>query len=138
MLPLIAKVIEKPIYDQTQDYLQRNELLYSYQSGFRANCSTDTRLSRLTDMILNGAESRQTTVMILINLQKAFYTLNHKIVLDKMKCIGFSDKTITWVHSYPTNRFIFVSVGIVFSESGIIHCEVPKDLYWDLCCFCYT
>ena len=99
-------------------------------------CSTDTRLSRLTEMILNGAESRQTTVMILINLQKAFYTLNHKIVLDKMKCVGFSDKTITWVHSYPTNRFIFVSVGI--SESGIIHCEVPKDLNWDLCCFCNT
>ena len=127
LLPLISKVIEKSIYNKTQDYLQRNELLYSYQSGFRANCSADARLSRLTDMVLNGVESRQTTVIILINLQRAFYTLNHKIVLDKMKCIGFSDKKITWVHSYLTNRFIFFSVGIVFSESGIINCEVPQE-----------
>ena len=56
LLPLILKVIEKSIYNQTQDYLQRNELLYSYQSGFRANHSTDTCLSQLTDIILNGAE----------------------------------------------------------------------------------
>ena len=56
LLPLISKVIEKSINDQTQDYLRRNEMLYIYQSGFRANHSTDTCLSRLTDMTLNGAE----------------------------------------------------------------------------------
>ena len=44
LLPLISKVIEKPIHDQTQDYVQRNELLYSYQWGFKANHSTDTCL----------------------------------------------------------------------------------------------
>ena len=42
LLPLISKVIEKSIHDQMQDYIQRNELLYKYQSGFRANYSTDT------------------------------------------------------------------------------------------------
>ena len=46
LLPLISKVTEKSIHDQTQDYLQRSELLYSYQSGFRANHSTDTCLSQ--------------------------------------------------------------------------------------------
>ena len=42
LLPLISKVIEKSIHGQMQDYIQRNELLYKYQSGFRANYSTDT------------------------------------------------------------------------------------------------
>ena len=46
LLPLISKVIEKSIHDQTQDYLQRSELLYSYQSGFRANHSKETCLSQ--------------------------------------------------------------------------------------------
>ena len=45
-------------------------------------------------MILNGAENGKHTDMILINLQKAFDTLYNKILFDKMKCIGFSDKII--------------------------------------------
>ena len=69
LLPLISKVIEKPIRDQTQDYLQRNKLLYNYQSGFRANHSTDTCLSQSTDMILNGAKNGKHTGMVLIDLQ---------------------------------------------------------------------
>ena len=118
LLPLVSKVIEKSIHDQTQDYLQRNELLYSYQSGFRANHFTDICSSQLTDMILKGAENGKHTGMILIDLQKAFDTLDHKILLDKMKCIGFLDKTIIWFHSHLTNSAIFVSLGTVFSQAG--------------------
>ena len=56
--------------------------------------------------------------MILIDIQKAFDTLDHKFLLDKMKCIGFSDKTIKWFHSYLANRVFFVSLDNVFSEEG--------------------
>ena len=126
LLPLISKVIEKSIYDQTQDYLQRNKLLYSYQSVFGANHSTDTCLSQLTDMILNGAQNGKHAGMILINLQKAFDTLDHKFFLDKMKRIGFSDKKMEWLHPYLTNRAIFVSLGAAFLEAGTINCGVPQ------------
>ena len=91
LLLLILKVIEKSIHQQTQDYLQGNELLYSYQSGFRANRSTDTCLSQLTGIILNGAENGKHASMILIDLQRAFYFLDHKILLNKMKCKAFPD-----------------------------------------------
>ena len=94
MLPLISKVIEKSIHDQTQDYIQRNWLIYSYQPGFKTNHSTDTCLCQLTDMILNSAENGKHTGMILIYLLKAFDTLDHEILLDKTKCIDYSDKTI--------------------------------------------
>ena len=73
-LPSISKVIEKSIHYQIQDYLQRNEMQYIYQSGFRANHSTDTCLSRLTDMILNSAENGKYPELILIDLQKVFDT----------------------------------------------------------------
>ena len=51
LLSLISKVIGKTIHDQTQLYLQRNKLLYSYQSDFRTNNSRDKCLSQLTDVI---------------------------------------------------------------------------------------
>ena len=60
-------------------------------------------LSQLTDMILNGAENGKCTGMSLIGLQKVFDTLDHKILLDNMNCIDFSDKTIKWFHLYLTN-----------------------------------
>ena len=70
LLPLILKMIKKSIYNQRQEYLQRSGLLYIYQSGIRANHSTDIFLSRLTDMILNGAENGNHADMILIDLHK--------------------------------------------------------------------
>ena len=78
LLSLISKVIEKSINNQTQGYLQRLELLYSYQSDFRANDSADTFLSQLTDLTLNGVENGKHMGMILIDFQKTFHTLDHK------------------------------------------------------------
>ena len=69
LLPLISKAIEQSIHNQTQDYLQRNELC---QSGFRAGHLTGTCLSQLTDMILNIAENGKHAGVVLIYLKKAF------------------------------------------------------------------
>ena len=78
------------------------------KSGLRANHIEDTSLSQLSYMILNGAENRKHNSLILIDLQKNFDTLHHNILLGKMKCIGFSDKTIKWFHFFITNiAFLF-------------------------------
>ena len=68
LLPVILMVMQKLMHYQIQDYLQRNQQLYSYQSGFWANHPSDTHLPQLTDMILNSAENGKHTSMILINL----------------------------------------------------------------------
>ena len=79
----VAFNIEHDIQKQTQ----RNKLLYSYQSSFRTNHTTDTCLSQLTDTILNSTENGKHRGMILLGLQKAFDILGHKILSDKKKCI---------------------------------------------------
>ena len=52
LLPLISKVIERIVYDQVDDFLPQKNILYSYQSGFRKNHSTNFCLSFLNDKIL--------------------------------------------------------------------------------------
>ena len=84
LLPLISKLIEKVIHDQTQEFLVENKILYKYQSGFRGNHSTDSCLSYLNDKILQGFDSGKITGMILIDLQKAFDTIDHDILLKKI------------------------------------------------------
>ena len=77
----ISETIEKVIHDQTMNYLTENNVFYRYQSGFCKNHSTDTSLAYLMDKTLTGFDSGLLTRMILINLQKAFDTINHEILL---------------------------------------------------------
>ena len=68
LLPLISKIMERIIHDQTQVFLDRNKIFFTYQSGFRKHYSTDTCLSYLTDKVRTGFEKGSLTGMILINL----------------------------------------------------------------------
>ena len=99
-IPLLSKVFERVVLDQTKEFLNLNKILYDYQSGFRKNHSTDTCLSFLNDKILKGFDDGLVTGMILIDLQKAFDTINHDILLKKLGIIGFSDHTVKWFQSY--------------------------------------
>ena len=87
--PIVSKIIEKVIHDQTTSYLTENNVLYRKQSGFRKNHSTDTSLALLADKILTGFDSGLLTGMILIDLQKAFDTINHDILLKKCLLLDF-------------------------------------------------
>ena len=99
LLPIVSKIIEKVIHDKTMNYLTNNNVRYRYESGFRKNHSTDTSLAYLTDKILTGFDSGLLTRMILIDLQKAFDTINHDILLKKMSDLRFSDRSINWFQS---------------------------------------
>ena len=126
LLPLISKIIEKVIHNQTQEYLDKYEVLYRYQSGFRVNHSTNTSLSYLNDKILKGLDKGSLTGMILIDLQKAFDTIDHEILLKKMIYIGFSKSVIHWFKSYLQNRTFVVNVGKEYSTCGEVNCGVPQ------------
>ena len=78
------------IHDQTQAFLDKKKILYRFQSGFRKHFSTDSCLSYLNNKITTGFESGLHTGMILIDLQKAFDTINPEIIINKMESLGFS------------------------------------------------
>ena len=64
--------------------------------------------------------------MILIDLQKAFDTINHDILISKMKHLGFSKEATLWFKSYLSNRKFKVHINKTFSESGNLLCGVPQ------------
>ena len=126
LLPLLSKAFEKVVLDQTEEFLSLNKILYDYQSSFRKNHSTDTCLSFLNDKILNGFDDGLVTGMILIDLQKAFDTINHDILLKKLSIIGFSDHTVKWFQFYLSNRKFMVNLENPFSEVSSISCGAPQ------------
>ena len=94
LLPLISKILEKIVHDQMIDYLAQHNILYKYQSGFRTKHSTDLGLSYLNNKILKDLHNGLFTVMILIDLRKAFDKIDHNILLEKLNAIGFCDDTV--------------------------------------------
>ena len=94
LLPLVSKIIEKNTHDQTQTFLETNNIIYRYQSRFWNFFSTDSCLCFLNNKTVTGSESGLYTGMILTDVQKAFDTKNHNILIKKMDSCDFLKKKL--------------------------------------------
>ena len=98
---LFLKFWKKAIYIQLEAYLVKNNIIYDYQSGFRSSFSTDTCLIHLLDHIRMKNAKGLYTGMILLDLQKAFDTVDHHILCSKLKLMGI--QSTKWFESYLSN-----------------------------------
>ena len=126
LLPCVSKVLEKIVQKQLTNYLKVNNLLCAAQSGFRDKHSTTTALLKVTDDWLSAIDRGLYTGAIFIDLKKAFDTVDHFIMLQKLKQMGFSDACITWFKSYLTKRKVVTFFNSSLSESSDIHHGVPQ------------
>ena len=124
LLPIASKIFEEVIHDQTMEYLIDNNILYKHQSGFCKNHSTDTSLLYSTNKLLTGFDSGLLTGIF--NLQKAFDTINHDIVLRKMASLGFSNQPIKSFQSYLSARRFRVNIKKKYSSTAKIECGSPQ------------
>ena len=110
LLQGIPKVIEKVINDQTNASLSDENILYNYQSHFRVNHSAALFLSFLTDKVLKRFDKGLLSEMILIDLQKTFDTIDHDILLQKLKAIRFSKGSMELFRFYLSERINFLNI----------------------------
>ena len=101
-------------------YLQEHRLLSPLQSGFRPLHSTSTCLAHVTNTLLENIDKGLLTGLIFLDLSKAFDTLDHSIMLDKLTLLGLNRSAVQWFRSYLTMRtqsvctkgpFIFYEIG---------------------------
>ena len=133
ILSIVSKVLDKSVYNQEEDYLVENKLLFECQSGFRSGFSTDTCLIHMTDLIRNEKDKGNYTGMVLLDLQKAFDTVNHSIMLQKLAALGFDSKSVSWFNSYLTDRRQCIDINGTHSPFLNIYCGVPQGSILDPC-----
>ena len=126
-LSSVARVFEKLIYDQLYDYFSSNNLLGKQQWGFRKMHSTVLALQSTTNnWILNMNNSRANAV-IFLDLKKAFDTVNHDIIIQKLHCYGITGDELKFFRSYLSNRKQCCSNnGRVSDYEDIASCGVPQ------------
>ena len=137
ILSIVSKILEKAVYTQFEAFLINNNLLYEFQSGFRSLYSTDTCLIHLQDHIKMKSSKGLFTGMVMLDLQKAFDTVDHDILCGKLKIMGV--ESIEWFRSYLSNRKQLVYINDTYSEPANIVCGVPQgSILGPLLFLCYV
>ena len=136
ILSVVSKILERCVYNQLLEFLQENNMLYELQSGFRGKHSTDTCLIHLFDFIRNNNSKGLYTGMVLLDLQKAFDTVDHNILCQKLEVMGVD---VQWFLSYLGGRSQVVGYDGVLSDSKTVTCGVPQgSILGPLLFLCYV
>ena len=121
MLPVFSKLIERLIM-----FVTNNDLLYEYQFGFQRGKSTYMALLLLVDKITEALDKGECVVGIFLYFSKAFDTVNHDILLQKLSLYGIQDIALTWFKDYLHNRTQYVTYNSIKFIKQRMTCCVPQ------------
>ena len=108
LLPVISKIFERIVYNRLYKHLNDNKLLFYNQFGFQANNSTEHAITELVGKITTAFDDNKYVLGVFIDLSKAFDTVDHQILLNKLQHYGIKGSIFQWIKSYLTNRNQFV------------------------------
>ena len=125
-LPIFGKVYEKIIYNRLYDYLSAMNIIYSRQFGFRKMHSTSHAINYSVNKILNETEQKKHVIGIFIDLSKAFDTIEHQKLLDKLEYYGIRGIALKTLQSYLSNRKQMTSFEKELSDQCTVEYGVPQ------------
>lgn len=128
ILPCISKIYERTMYNRLMTFLDNNNILIKCQFGLRKNYSPKLGLVKLPDLILNNLGNDKYVIGVFLDLKKAFDTLNHKILIQKLNYYGISGKFNYWFSNYLTNRQQCTVLNNVTPDYVNITAGVPQGL----------
>ena len=124
--PIVGKLLERYVTDHITDYLEENKLLYEGQGGFRKKHSTVRSAYSLVSDVCTAKNNREYTLAVFLDLSKAFDSINHVYLIEKLENIGIDGNVRTWIINYLRNRKQSVRLEGVFSEKQNVECGVPQ------------
>ena len=126
VLPSVSKVFERIMYNRLVAYLNEYKILFSYQFGFRKQHSTYMALMTLIDKLTKCLDNDEYVIGFFLDISKAFDTVDHTILLQKLSVYGIRGNALSWFESYMKDRRQFVTYNGVLSETKILQCGVPQ------------
>ena len=126
LTPLPGKLIERFVHTQIMLHLDNNQILNNIQNGFRKNHSTTDTIFKFTTELQNNKNSKLNTIALYIDFKKAFDTVNHNILLDKLYNLKITNTVLHWIKSYLTNRTQITQLNGQFSSNEFVTTGVPQ------------
>ena len=131
LLITLSKVLEKVVYKRTYSFLDTTGQFYESQYGFRAKHSCEHAVQELIGSILKGMENKKKTLSIFLDLSKAFDTLSHQVLFEKLSIYGIRGSYLDWFESYLSDHTMRVRCtgkngDMIISDSQPIAYSMPQ------------
>ena len=126
ILPVLSKVLERVIFEQIVDHFNANGLFHPNHHGFRKDHNTCTALLQMQDGWSEAVDKGQYSGVCMLDMSAAFDTVNHPLLLQKMKFYGFDTGALQWVSSYLSERSQRVCIDGHMSSPLNINIGVPQ------------
>lgn len=126
LLPSFSKILEKVMFKRLYGHFHENKLFFTSQYGFRQNHSTELAVTEFQDTIIKNIQKKLCSIGIFLDLSKAFDTLQHKILLEKLQHYGIRGLCLKWFENYLSDRQQIVNIDNFFSDKLQITCGVPQ------------
>ena len=139
LLPVASKACERIVLNQFSAYLTDHNRLTHHQNGNKKLHSTETLSIYIADSILEAMDNKKVTALILLDLSKAFDSINHQRLLKKLTSVGASPATVKLFESFLSHRIQTVRIGSILSDPLTISHGVPQGAILSPLLFCiYT
>ena len=126
ILPIVSKILERVIQKQMVQYLEETEQLSQFQCGFRKHHSTHDVVTYFKDCTRKGIDKGCFTGTVYIDMRKAFDSVDHLLLLEKLGKLGIVEHEQRWFSHYLSNRKQSVLYEGVLSEPEEIRSGVPQ------------
>ena len=125
ILPAFSKLFEQTMYIQLLNFPMKHKLLYEYQFRFRHNHSVYMSLIILAEKIITSLNDGDYIIGLFLDFKKAFDTIHHDILINKLEMYGIKGTAKRWIESYLTDIYQFVENERIFFDKENI-CGVPQ------------
>ena len=119
-------ILKKMMHNRILAFINKHNLLYKFQFGFRGKHGTDIALIVLVDKIMSAFNDGEMVLGVFLDLSKAFDTVDHDILLNKLDTYGSRGTAHDWFRSYLFQRKQFVVFNGPTSHESTIKCGVPQ------------
>ena len=126
ILPALSKIVERHVFLSLSSWFNKYNLLFSSQSSYRKHHSCITAMVNLVDQLIANMDDKLISSLLMIDLSKAFDTINHELLITKLSIYGVSPSSLKWFKAYLTSRRQYVRIDNVDSNSQIIRHGVPQ------------
>ena len=126
LLPIVGKIMEKLVHSQLSQFFEGAGFLSTNQHGFRKCFSTTSAASKFVDDIALGLDKGQYTLAVFLDIKKAFDTIDHDIIIKKLKHAGLGAGTLALIKNYLYNRKQCVLYKGIRSEVKKLYTGVPQ------------
>ena len=108
------------------EFITKHQILYQNQFGFQKNKSTELAVNSIVSNVIKSLENKESAYYIFLDFAKAFDTVNHDILIQKLDYYGIRGNALNLFKSYLTERQQFTEIVDTLSDMEYIKCGVPQ------------